>query len=162
MAERPRRIRISPDLQRKAVNFKTGVDLDPGDELLAKLDAVVAGSTDLFLKEVAAAISEMRREFQRAQDDAAERAMFVATAKEQSYIVKSLGGTFGYPLLTQLAKSLNDYVAEIYLPTDKQLALIGLHVDALSSVLMRHVTGDGGTTEAAVLAAFRKATESLR
>lgn len=162
MAERPRRIRASLDLQRKAVNFKAGVDIDPDDALLEKLDTVVAESSDLFLKEMATAIATMRREFRSARIDPSESATFVVTAKAQSYVVKSLGGTFGYPLLTQIAKSLNDYVTEVYLPTEEQLSLIGLHVDALSAVLVRHITGDGGRVESAVLAAFRKATETIR
>lgn len=72
-----------------------------------------------------------------------------------------MGGTFDFPLLTQVAKSLNDYVRSLKNVTKTHLDIITLHIDALYVILAQHITGQGGATEAQVLTALQQATKKF-
>ena len=85
-------------------------------------------------------------------------ARIVADALE----IKGMGGTFKFPLLTQVAKSLHDYATQIHEPNAWNTVIVGHHIDALYVVLAQRITGLGGRIEAELLKALRAASTKFK
>lgn len=143
-AEKPKIIKAPQDLRMRAVNYKTGLDLHLTDEVRGKIEQVIGESADAFSKEVLEKLREMRIQVKAAEDDPLSRIFILTTISELAFDIKGMGGTFGYPLLSHLAKSLKDFIAELALPNEQQLEVISIHVDAMYVVLAQGVRG---TTE---------------
>jgi HPt (histidine-containing phosphotransfer) domain-containing protein len=140
-AEKATFIKAPQGLRQKAVNFHTGVDLMLTDEVRGRIEAVITESADVFSKDVLDKLREMRVQVKAAEDDPLSRIFILTTIAELAFDIKGMGGTFGYPLLSQLAKSLKDFIAELALPNEAQLEVISIHVDAMYVVLAQGVRG---------------------
>ncbi|WP_341702753.1 hypothetical protein [Ferrovibrio sp.] len=112
---------------------------------------MIAESSDEFSKDVLEKLREMRQQVKAAEDDELQRIFIMSTISEIAFDIKGMGGTFGYPLLTHLAKSLHDFVAKVGLPNEAQLEVISIHVDAMYVVLARGIGGTGGKAERELL-----------
>lgn len=160
-----KRVQIIPpsnELKRKAVNFKKGLDLQPTPDILRKIEEVVHRSSDKFITEVAGHLSRLRPLHAEAQAKKTQRPAYLEAARDASLTIKGLGGTFGYPLLTGFAKSMNDFSKTIDTPTDKQMMILGLHIDALYVTLAQRIAGEGGKIEGELLQAFRVAIDKFK
>jgi hypothetical protein len=61
-------------------------------------------------------------------------------------------GTFNYPLITKLSKSLYETTLEPDRPvTDDRKKLIDAHIDAIRTVFKNRITGNGGEIGLALL-----------
>lgn len=61
--------------------------------------------------------------------------------------IMAVGRTFGYDLLTEIATAMNQFLAELMeldAPSDGQMTVISLHIDAMQLVLRQEIKGDGG------------------
>lgn len=161
MARRAKIIPPRADLKKKAVNFTTGLDLRLTPELVRKLEKVVHESRDRFTTDIAERLSAMRRDLVEVGDPAAQRAL-VGRIYASSLEIKGAGGTIGYDLLTQIGKSLNDFVHGLEALDGRQARVVGLHIDALYVVLANRITGRGGIIESAIVEAFGEARRKLR
>lgn len=157
----PQRIAAPQELKLKAVNYRTGFSVSPSSEELEALEQVIANSVDLFRSEVARGLRQMRKSFAGAGDRTRSRAGFLRIARDESYMMKGLGGTFGYPLLTQIAKSMNRFVTALESLDDRQLYLAGLHIRAIDLVFSDDIRGAGGRLEQEVVDGFFAATSIL-
>ncbi|MBP7066077.1 hypothetical protein [Ferrovibrio sp.] len=160
--ERPRIIKAPQGLRQRAINYKTGFDLNLTDELRARIEATILESKDEFSTEVLDKLREMRRLAKEAEVDEFQRIFILGTITDLAFDVKGMGGTFGFPLLTQLAKSLHDFMAKLALPNDRQFEVISIHIDALYVVLARGISGTGGKLEQELLAGLRLAVEKTQ
>lgn len=83
-----------------------------------------------------------------------------------SHDMKGQGGSFGYVMMSEIAASLNDFIAgrTILVPLD--IEVVDAHVAALRAVYAQRVRDDGGMTGRALLAGLGKlaarADERLR
>ena len=102
---------------------------------------------------------ECRKLVINALRDKPKRPEAIIAANDLAYSVKALGGTFQYPLMTQIAKSMEIFVADRTTANEKQLLVIQLHIDSLYVILAGRVTGFGSTVEQATVAALTKLTE---
>jgi HPt (histidine-containing phosphotransfer) domain-containing protein len=141
---KPKFIKAPQDLRQRAVNYSTGLELTLTDEVRGRIEQVIGESADAFSKEVLDKLREMRIQVKAAEDDSLSRIFILTTIAELAFDIKGMGGTFGYPLLSHLAKSLKDFIAELALPNEAQLEVISIHVDAMYVVLAQ---GIHGTTE---------------
>jgi HPt (histidine-containing phosphotransfer) domain-containing protein len=139
--EKAKFIKASQELRLRAVNFETGVDLTLTDEVRGCIEAVITESADTFSKDVLDKLREMRIQVKAAEDDPLSRIFILTTIAELAFDIKGMGGTFGYPLLSHLAKSLKDFIATLALPNEAQLEVISIHVDAMYVVLAQGVRG---------------------
>ncbi len=160
--ERARIIKAPQGLRQRAVNYKTGFDLNLSDELRARIEATIMESKDDFSTEVLEKLREMRRLAKEAESDEFQRIFILNGITELAFDVKGMGGTFGFPLLTQLAKSLHDFMGKLALPNDRQFEVISIHIDALYVVLARGITGVGGALEQELLSGLRLAVEKTQ
>jgi len=150
-ADKPRLIKAPQGLRQRAVNYTTGLELTLTDDVRAKIETVITESADEFSKDVLAKLREMRRQVKAAEDDELQRIFILSTISEIAFDIKGMGGTFGYPLLTHLAKSLHDFVARVGLPNEAQLEVISIHIDAMYVVLAGGIGGTGGKMEKELL-----------
>lgn len=159
--KKPEFIAAPQTLRRKAVNLTVGTSVVLTPEVAARLEETIASHGDKFAIEILEKLREMRGSIAETQDDASRRFSLLPQLSRAALEIKGLGSMFGYPLLTVLAKSTNDFVTKLGAVTDPQFEVIRLHVDAMYIVLAQHVTGEGGQTEKEVVTALRKATAKV-
>jgi hypothetical protein len=154
-------IQPTGELRKRAVNYKKGFSVELTSSEMIKLEEIVHKSKDKFVTEVGERLKRLRESARAVEDDALSIPSFLKAAAKESFDIKGLGGTFDFPLLTQVAKSLNDYVRGLRNIGKVQVDIIVLHVDALYVILAQHITGQGGATEAEVLSALLQATRKF-
>jgi hypothetical protein len=155
-------IQPSMDLRKRAVNFKTGFGVILTPDEAVKLEAVVEKSSDTFAKQVAAKLKVLRTSLAALSDDTAPHMALIERVAADALEIKGLGGTFKFPLLTQIAKSLHDYAAQIKEPNVWHGVIFAHHIDALYVVLAQRITGLGGKVEAELLKALRQASNKYK
>ncbi|WP_430398648.1 hypothetical protein [Ferrovibrio sp.] len=160
--ERARFIKAPQGLKQRAVNYKTGLELNLTDEVRSKIEATIMESKDEFSNEVLGKLREMRRLAAEAETDEFQRIFILNNITDLAFDVKGMGGTFGFPLLTHLAKSLHDFMSKMALPNDRQFEVISIHIDALYVVLARGITGVGGRLEKELLDSLRIAVDMTK
>jgi HPt (histidine-containing phosphotransfer) domain-containing protein len=155
-------IQPSMDLRKRAVNFKTGFGVILTPDEAVKLEAVVEKSSDNFAKQVSAKLKVLRQSLAGLDDGNAPHLALIQRVAADALEIKGLGGTFKFPLLTQIAKSLHDYAAQIKEPNVWHGVIFAHHIDALYVVLVQRITGLGGKTEAELLKALRQASTKYK
>ena len=161
MAPRAKIIKASQTLKLKAVNHKTGLPLSLPAETRSQIEGVIAASTDSFASEILAKLTEMRQIIARLGKDEVSRAFVLPSVQELAFDIKGMGGLFGYPLLTSLGKSLNDFVLAQALPGEAEFEIISIHIDALYVLLAQHVTGQGGAMEQTLISTLASAVDKV-
>ncbi|MEQ8814423.1 MAG: transcriptional regulator [Thalassobaculum sp.] len=162
MARRPKIIPPRADLKQKAVNFRDGFDLRLTPEVVRKLEEVVHKSRDAFTADIAERLVAMRRLLRESRPEPEQQRAMIAEIYDNSLEIKGAGGTIGYDLLSQIGKSLNDFVSGLETLEDRQARVVGLHIDALYAVLANRITGRGGIVESAIVQAFGEARRKFR
>ncbi|OSQ48343.1 transcriptional regulator [Thalassospira alkalitolerans] len=147
------------DLKRRAVNFVKGFDINLSPQQLEELEQVVQRSKETFVRDIGKELTDCRKVVVAAVGDLSKSPGALEHSADLAYSVKSLGGTFQYPLMTQIAKSLEIFVADRTKANMKQLLVIQLHIDSLYVILASRVTGFGTTVEQATVAALSKLSE---
>src|SRR5258705_6992513 len=101
----------SNELRRKAVNYNKGfsVELTPGE--MRQLEKVVHAATDKFNVAASTSLKALRELITGAQAGKRPAENIIKRVAREALDLKGLGGTFDYPLVTRIAKSLNDYAA---------------------------------------------------
>ncbi len=155
-------IQPSTDLRKRAVNFKTGFGVILSPQETQKLQAVVEKSSDEFTRKIGERLKALREEMAKFDDGEAPPMSLIDRIAADALEIKGLGGTFKFPLLTQIAKSLHDYVAQIREPNAWNTVIVGHHIDALYVVLAQRITGLGGRIEAELLKALRAASTKFK
>lgn len=144
-------IAASQVLRQRAVNYTTGFDLKINEEVRALIETAITATKDEFSNEILGKLREMRRLVKEAETDEFQRIFIMTGISDLAFDIKGLGGTFGYPLLSRLAKSLHDFIGKIGLPNEIQFAVISLHIDAMYLVLAQGKSGPGGSLEQQVV-----------
>ncbi|MFH1805654.1 MAG: transcriptional regulator [Pseudomonadota bacterium] len=147
------------ELKRRTVNYAKGMDINLSPEQLMELEQVVQRSTDNFVRQIGSDLADTRQLVIDAVKDNSKSAIALQGCVDLAYSVKALGGTFQYPLMTQIAKSLETFILDRSTATKKQLLVMQLHIDALYVILASRVTGFGSTVEQATIAALAKLAE---
>lgn len=163
---RPAKPTIIPnrgELKRKAVNFKKGIDLKLDDAMREKLAKLVTDSAAAFLDEAAEQIKQLREQVSSMPQDPEERRALVEDVREAAFQVKGMGGVFGYPLLTEFAKSLHDFLKDIEGDLDAlQQEIVSIHIDTLYVVMAHKISGSGGALEAQLRASLKAAVAKAK
>ncbi len=73
--------------------------------------------------------------------------------------LRDRGGTFGYDLLTHIAKSLVNYCATINSPASEHAIVVSKHLEGITTVLRDQIKGDGGMVGIELLASLKKLTD---
>lgn len=84
--------------------------------------------------------------------------VLIARINRGAHEMRGQGGIFGYPLITELSKSLFLSTNRQYNSiSDNEFELLKAHIDAIKVVIAERVEGDGGETGRALLAGIQAA-----
>src|SRR5579885_3360631 len=97
----------SNELRRKAVNYKKGFSVDLTPTEMRQLEKVVHAATDKFTVAASASLKALRELVASARDGDVPGEDVIRRVAREALDLKGLGGTFDYPLVTRIAKSLN-------------------------------------------------------
>jgi hypothetical protein len=158
MTRRARIINPPQDLKRRAVSATKGLNIDLTPQELAKIETVVHKSKDRFVSQIAEKLKALRVTHQDAEKNSGLHKSYLAQLLDESLAIKGLAGTFGFHLVTTVASSLNDFVINRTVATERQLIVIRLHIDMLYVLLARAQQPRGGLqaeTEGELMASFK-------
>lgn len=149
--EKARLIKASEDLRRRAVNQHRGHELVLDDELRRRMEKVISDACPSFEQDILYRLAETRLKLAGLKGDSFAMVFLLPELHDLAVDIKGMGGTFGYHLLTDLAKSLEDLLAQVELPTTGECDLIAIHVDAMHMLLAQRIRGQGGDLERQLL-----------
>ena len=76
--------------------------------------------------------------------------------------LRGQGGTFGYPLISDVSKMLYDCTTEGCLEDDQALKIVQHHVDAMRAVLRSKMSGDGGDIGKELVSGLKKTIQKTK
>ena len=155
MAKKVRIIRPPDDLRRRAVNATRGLNFDLTKAEISRIETAVHRSKDRFVSQVAEKLKALRALHQDAETTPDLRPAYLGQLRDESLAIKGLGGMFGYPLVTSIAGSLNDFVLKRETVDDKQLAVVRLHIDSIYVILARKASSMKPEVEGELVASFK-------
>ncbi|WP_300296509.1 Hpt domain-containing protein [Ferrovibrio sp.] len=150
------------ELKRKAVNYKTGMDIKLDDDMRQKMEALVENTSVQFLDETVETLKSLREALGRAAADPSARRDVLEHIREEAFQIKGMGGVFGYPLLTEFAKSLHDFLKELNDLDELQQEIVSIHVDTLYVVVSHRIKGSGGALEAQLRGSLKAAVDKAK
>ena len=83
--------------------------------------------------------------------DAAGRAAAIKGLRRISHELRGQGGTFGYPLVSQIGDSMVKYLDANEIFNEPELKIVRAHIDAIRAVSATDIKGDGGEIGRALL-----------
>jgi len=85
-----------------------------------------------------------------------ERALASDMMRRTANDMRGRGGTFEYPLISQIAESLCEYLGRVT-PAEQREDIIRAHLDAIQAVIRQKIQGPGDATAQAIVTGLRKA-----
>jgi hypothetical protein len=155
VSKKPRIIRPPDDLRRRAVNATRGLNIELSADERGRIEAAVHRSKDRFVAQIAEKLRALRAAQGQAEQQPELRERYLAQLRDESLAVKGLGGTFGYPVVTTIAASLNDFVLKLKTADTEQLVVIRHHIDALYVILARQLSKLRPETEGELVASLK-------
>lgn len=162
MRNKPQFIPNRGELKRKAVNYKTGMEIKLDEATLKKMEQLVENSSAEFLNETVESLKGLREALGRAATEPSARREVLDHIREEAFQIKGMGGVFGYPLLTEFAKSLHDFLKELEDLDELQQEIVSIHVDTLYVVVSHKIKGSGGPLEAQLRASLKAAVDKAK
>ena len=140
-----RYIRLRNKLLAKVGGAKRGEGGAVAPEVLEKALAEMKKAEDEYPEWVRKTLVELVDELNGAKGKPEiERTKHFKRVGAIAHELKGQGGTFGYPLVSAIAKSLNEFTQRDMLVTDNHLEILKAHIDTMRAVVNGHVAGDGG------------------
>lgn len=113
-------------------------------ENIEKAQSVINEHKNSFVEWVMKDIGQLEESYAKIADAPAASEAEIRKLSRAAFIIKSQAGTFGFALATQVAKSLDDFCNKHFHPTPGHLTVIRKHIDTLSLIFHKNITGDGG------------------
>lgn len=98
----------------------------------------------MFIEGAQAGIAELHRQSSAARAGEVLWPDAVVVMRGIAHDIKGQGGSFGYPLITDIGNSLSGLLKHDRLMSDAGLALLSAHITALTTVMDKAIEGDGG------------------
>jgi CheY-like chemotaxis protein len=130
---------------------------DP-DLLIARIEASIAGLKKQYLSWAQADLKSLYRALDAARQHLGDAETHVKSMGQTAHSMRGQGGTFGYPLITQIGNSLCELTENVDEFGPPELEALELHVQAIHTVIEGHIEGDGGEAERVMLAGLHKVT----
>ncbi|MGD8325762.1 MAG: Hpt domain-containing protein [Sphingomonadales bacterium] len=158
--------------RRQSILKEKSISLDPMGEKdkASKIDPEVLAKAQKIFDDMAAdypnfvmgLIKELEDLFRRYLDEPKARIETVERMTAIAHDMKGQGGTFGYPLITEIADGLNKLLRSEVDLNDIHLEVIKAHIDAMAIVMRDKISGDGGEIGIQLTSALRAVLEKLR
>lgn len=129
------------------------------EEILARAAAAVAEFTGEYKTVMRADIAALNDQFGKATQSGGEGiARAVPALTRITHDLRGMAGTFGYPLVTDAAKSLHALLVKVPPTTPSFQPLVAEHLRTLTLLADRDVSGPGGVAERQIVDSLRAAT----
>ena len=116
---------------------------------------------DLFVENAQGLVAELRSAVRGLCDDPDDAAGRLEAMAEAVHVLKGQGSSFGFPLITDIGRSLMTLLKDRHRVDDVSLQLIEIHVDALALVVDQLIEGDGGDLGAELTARLEAKVAAL-
>lgn len=127
-------------------------------EVLAAAEEEIQSRAGDYATWIAAEVDELGRRVERLPQEEAAVPVLMAQINRSAHEMRGQGGIFGYPLITQVAKSLYEVTRGSFTAiTGNEHLLFKAHVDAIKAIMNGRISGDGGTTGKQLLASLEVA-----
>lgn len=133
--------------------------LDP--ELLKKAEAAVASFGDSYRDWAREDLARLEAVHERLRASGECETGAVAEIAKIAFEMKGHGGSFGYRLMTEISRSLEDFARSGCEFGPRTVMVIGAHVDAMRAVLRDDIRGDGGEIGRALLVSLRQVVQKV-
>ena len=117
------------------------------DEIVTRLSKAYVAKTNGHIEELTAA-------YETALADSNQRPAMIRRIAKIAHDMKGQGGSFGFPLMSEVAKSLGQFCRHAPNPSADCLAAVAAHLDAMRTVMAEDLRGDIGSAGRALLAAL--------
>ncbi len=118
---------------------------------LAAAEAEIEALAQDYLSWVQLDLVRLRDALRAAQASPDDNAVYLEALYTTAHDMRGQGGSFGYPLVTNIAGALCRYLGHPVDPAKIDLEVCAIHVDALHAVIQNRIDGDGGATGAKML-----------
>lgn len=128
------------------------------EEVMAATEAEIQSRSGDYANWIAGEVETLARQIDRLPQEPAQVSVRIAEINRTAHEMRGQGGIFGYPLVTQIAKSLYEATGGAFQtvsPNEHQL--FKAHADAIKAVMNGHVSGDGGEVGRQLLASLEAA-----
>jgi len=126
----------------------------------ASLRRHASGFAEWAAKDLEVLAAELRTA--RAEELPERRRRHLDRISRRAHELRGQGGTFGYPLVTEIARSLYHFTHPDAHQDGSTLDIAAVHLAALKTVVRQNVRGRGGTVGEQILAAFQSAVDKAR
>jgi CheY-like chemotaxis protein len=134
---------------------------DP-EMLIAQIEAGIAGLKKQYLSWAEADLQALYSALDAARQHLDQAGDHVKAMGETAHSMRGQGGTFGYPLITQIGNSLCELTEKATEFGAAELEALELHVRAIHTVIEGRIEGDGGEAERTMLAGLHAVTSRYR
>lgn len=135
-------------------------DDDDIPEAVRNAEAAVAALAENFAEWMRADLDKALAALAGAKDSHPDNADQVREIHEICHNIKGQGGSFGYDLITDVGKSLCDYIHDAGSASDRKLKVVEAHLTAIRFIVDRDIKGDGGPVGEQLQAKLRGLTDS--
>jgi hypothetical protein len=135
-----------------------GFALEALDEAMEEMGKFSAGYPEW----VAGSINELSEALNVAKGaEEQERARPYKIINDIAHDMRGQGGTFGYPLVTMVSKSLHLFTGRNPGTTDNHVEIIKAHIDTMHVVIRERIEGDGGQVGSELMEALDQGIRKL-
>ncbi|CCQ74042.1 Hpt domain-containing protein [Magnetospira sp. QH-2] len=112
---------------------------------LAKAEMVIADMAEDYLDWVQADLDALQGAYDLlANGNDEEKTNALKSIFGVAHDMKGQGGSFNYPLITQVCYQLCRFLEHLETPNEKEMEVIQLHINAVQLIILNQMTGDGG------------------
>ena len=115
-------------------------------EALARAEAVIADMADDYVTWAKEDLVNLQAALAKLRATKGDNSAEVEAIFQIAHDVKGQGGSFGYPLMTEIGHHLCRFLESLESANAAEIDVIGVHIDALKLVITKKMKGDGGTT----------------
>ncbi len=117
--------------------------IDP--EIIAKAEKKVQEISQTYADHAGTELQELQKAFSDCQQaQGADQTLHIRKINHMVHDIRGQGASFGYPLLTEFAKSLYDFTENLQSASPQHLHIIKAHIDTIQVVIAQKINGDGG------------------
>ena len=140
--------------------FDDDDDDDDLPEAVRKAQEAVAALADNFTEWMQGDLDTALASLAKAKESQPDNASHLSDIYAVCHNIKGQGGSFGYDLITNVGKSLCDYIHDAESASERKLKIIEAHLTAIKFILDRDIKGDGGEVGEQLQAKLRSLTDA--